>query len=92
MSFINELEEFFSTAKPPENLDDTAKIVRQFITRHNEAGRCVVLVTVSAFKFNACVVRQRKRLNGMMHKVLAVVIADKRLMENYLLDAFLFIV
>ena len=92
MSVIDELEEFFSTAKPPENLDDTAKSVRQFIACHNEAGRCVVLVTVSAFQFNACVVKQRKRLNGVMHEVLAVFIAGKRLMENYLLDAFLFIV
>lgn len=40
-------ESYFATQPPPSTLDEDVARVRQFIKRHNEAGRKVVLVTVS---------------------------------------------
>ena len=40
-------EEFFLTQPPPSTLDEDVARVRQFIKRHTEANRKVVLVTVS---------------------------------------------
>lgn len=40
-------EEFFLTQPPPPTLDEDVARVRQFIKRHTEANRKVVLITVS---------------------------------------------
>lgn len=49
MSVQEELDEFFSTADPSEDLASSVKNVEQFVTRHNAEGRSIVLVTVSCY-------------------------------------------